>query len=108
MQTSKHGEQDKHVVAQGSVGAEKESLCLPGNRQNRAGDEFEVNGWTRQAKAFQAEGRASAKAQGYEKAWGSTLPSSLTTFLFALFLLLARNSAANTFQLFTDPTPLCY
>lgn len=35
-------------------------------QEEQTREELEVNRWTRWAKAFQAEGRASAKAHGYE------------------------------------------
>lgn len=71
----------------------RRALHLPGHRKNRASSELHANGWTRWAKA---SGRAGAKAGGYEKGQGSTLPSSPMTFLSALFLLPAWDSVIRT------------
>lgn len=84
----------------GLLGCWEESLHLPGNRRNRAGHKTEVKAWIRWAKAFQAEGRASAKTEGSEKTgaarfpdnwWHSSLPCScclLGTVKSALLSLL--------------------
>lgn len=96
-QTYKHSERDRHRP--GLSGIWEESLHLPGNRQNRARDEVEINDWTRLAKAFYAEEEPVQRQEAMRRHRAAPFKGKI------LFLLPAWDNAVSTFKLFKDLTP---